>query len=85
MMKSSIFYQGKKVTLSSDQGEIDWKICCHIIVVVILKDKHSSTYISIKIKTEFQHKHDVLHYGTNMHWWLHWKGSQEYIRESNQS
>ena len=23
MMKSSIFYQGKKVTLSSDQGEID--------------------------------------------------------------
>lgn len=57
----------------------------NIRVVVILKDKHSSTYISIKIKTEFQHKHDVLHYGTNMHWWLHWKGSQEYIRESNQS
>lgn len=40
----------------------------NIRVVVILKDKHSSTYISIKIKTEFQQKHDVLHYGTNMHW-----------------
>lgn len=54
---------------------------CTIRVVVTLQAKHSSTYISIKNKTEFQHKHGVLHYGKSPEQ----TGTDDYIEEAVRS